>query len=214
MRSVTLIAALLWNLFSINCAFAQSFASPGMAAKEQAAQRASTDWQASESIKSRVYAGDKQALAELAGMDPVVAVPVLANFAKDRFTDAERSAIAQSALKRVRGLRDYFRPRIAYLHTQFGGDFDTEDEFETLALIGTKEAIAAAAPFLFDNSNFKNPEPNSDVSVSSLRYQAVFALLKMDLADAPTKKPFYKANDEDIQKWREWWTVHKAEYEN
>ena len=142
-----------------------------------------------------------------------MAVPLLAQLAKDRFTDPERAAIALTTLKKVRGVRDYFRPRIAFLHAEIGGDFDTEHEFQTLALIGTKEAVAAAAPFLFDDSNFTNPEPHSDLSGTPLRYQAIDALIKMKLPDAPTNKHFYESNDEDIRKWRAWWTAHKAEYE-
>ena len=213
MRTLLVIAIVLYAGLCSMPLTAQTFVAPGMAAREQTAQRASQDWNASAAVAERVYKGDRQALSELADLDPVVALPLLAQFAKDRFTDPERAAIALTALKKVRGVRDYFRPRITFLHTQTGGDFDTEHEFQTLALVGTKEAVAAAAPFLFDNSNFTNPEPNSDFSGTPLRYQAIDALIKMKLPDAPTNKPFYEANDEDIRKWRAWWTTHKAEYE-
>ncbi len=214
MRMLITAIVLLPGLLCLTSSLAQSFTDPSLEKKEQAAQRASPDWKASWAVENRVRTGDKQSLNDLAGMDPVVAIPALAAYAKDRSTDAEAAAIAQTALKKVRGVRDYFRPLIARLHAQAGGEFDTIRQFEILTLLGTKEAVAAAAPFLFDNSEFKNPEPNSDVSVSSIRYQAVSALMKMQLPNAPTNKPFYAANDEDIKKWREWWLAHKAEYEN
>lgn len=214
MRALLLATILQAGLLcSTGTLSAQILASREIAAKDEEAQRASPDWSASRKVEQRIEAGDKQALNDLAGMDPVVAVPFLAYYAKDRSTDPEAATIAQETLKRVRGIRDYFRKLIAELHVQIGGDFDTERQFKTLALIGTKDAAAAAASFLFDESEFKNPEPNSDVSGTSLRYQAVDALMKMKLADAPTNKPFYAANDEDIQKWRAWWLAHKAEYE-
>lgn len=102
----------------------------------------------------------------------------------------------------MRGIRDYFRGLITELHSHPGGDFDTERQFKTLSLIGTKEA---AAPSLFDNSESNNPEPYGECSVDNIRYQAVSALMDMKLPDAPTNKPSYAANDEDIQKWRAWW---------
>ena len=206
---------LLAELFcAIGNLSAQAFAPSAWEAKEKAAQRASPDWQASVSVASRVGAGDKQALSELAGMNPVVAVPILAHYAKDRSTDAERAAVALATLKKVRGIRSYFRLRIAELHHHPGGDFDTLNEFNTLVIIGTKEAVVAAAPFLFDDSGPNEPAPGTDFSVGApLKYQAVDALMKMHLPDAPTNKPFYAANNEDIHKWRAWWTAHKAEYE-
>ena len=183
-------------------------------AREQAVQRASPDRQASVAVAQRVGSGDKQALSELAGLDPVVAIPILAHYAKDRSTDAERADIARDTLKKVHGVRDYFRRRIKAFHNENGGDADTAPEFRTLTLIGNKDAVAVAAPFLFDDSGPKEPAPGTDFSVGApLKYQAVFALMDMKLSDAPTNKPFYAANEEDIKKWREWWLAHKAEYE-
>ena len=214
MRTLLVLAVVLYFGLCSTPLPAQTFTAPEMIAREQAAQRASPDRSASAAVADRVFnKGDKQALSELAGLDPVVAIPLLAQFAKDRFTDPEHTAIALAALKKVRGVRDYFRPRITFLHTQIGGDFDTEHEFQTLALIGSKEAVAAAAPFLFDDSNFTNPEPHSDLSGTPLRYQAIDALIKMKLPDAPTNKPFYDSNDDEKKKKKTWWTAHKAEYE-
>lgn len=215
MRIPLLATIPLAGLFCISVSLsAQVHAPPAWEAKEKATQHASSDWQASLAANKRVEAGDKQALKDFAVMDPVVAVPFLAYYAKRRSTDTEAAAIAVATLKKVRGIRAYFRPRIAELHNHIGGDFDTIVEFETLVLISTKEAAAAAAPFLFDDSASNNPEPHSDYSVSPIRYQAVSALMDMKLPDAPTNKPSIEADDEDIQKWRAWWTAHKAEYEN
>ena len=214
MRTILLIALLIGLIWTATNLPAQILTSRDVEAKDEAAQHASPDWQASVAVAKRVGAGDKQSLSELVGLDPVVAVPLLAHYAKDRSTDAERAAIALAALKKVRGIREYFRPLITALHAQIGGDFDTERQFDTLAWIGTREAAAAAAPFLFDDSESNNPEPHGDYSVSAIRYQAVDALMKMKLPDAPTNKPFYAANDEDIKLWRTWWLAHKAEYEN
>ena len=131
MRALSLVIVLLVGLLrSTTLLSAQIFTSREIQAKDEAAQRASPDWNASRKVEQRVEAGDKQALSELAGIDPVVAVPLLAAYAKDRSTDAEAAAIAQNTLKKVRGLRDYFRPRIAILHAQGGGEFDTITQFE------------------------------------------------------------------------------------
>ena len=215
MRTSFLIVILLYGLLCpLIISSAQTSTFREAQAKEAAAQRASPDWDASTTLKKRVEAGDKQALSSFANMDPVVAIPILDFYAGNRTTDPEAAAIARAALKRVRGVRNYFRGRIAELHNHVGGEFETLPQFDTLVMIGTKEAVAATATFLFDNSEFKNLDPHADYSVSSIRYQAVSALMKMELPNAPTKKPFYKANDEDIIECRVLWLAKKAEYED
>lgn len=196
-------------LFTILCT--QLRASDPSQQSAAAAQTASRDQLASKEINGQVRSGNKQALRKLSALDLASAVPLLSIYARDKDTDAELAAIAIDTLRQMPGLRAYFSKHIAELHKGQNASFNTLEEFRTLELIRTKDAVAAAAPFLFSEDP---PDPiEGDCAYSPLSDQALFALMKMNLPDAPTHKPFYAANDEDMKKWRDWWTAHKGEYE-
>jgi hypothetical protein len=74
-------------------------------------------------------------------------------------------------------------------------------DFEILKMIGTPEAAAVAAPYLFD---FKTIRPqNRDIAGDSNVAEATYTLSEMKFPDAP-KRDLTTNNSDDLIAWQKW----------
>ncbi len=163
-------------------------------------------------ILERVRNGDAVAIDEASGLDATVAVPALQAFALRDTSDPDRTEKAREALKKVKGGAQYLERVIQARAAVKGLDIEVIHAFKTMSVLGTKEAIAATAPFLFDKTLLRSGM--EDVADGTVDWLAARALGMMRLPDAPTstRPDFYQ--EEDVQKWREWWLKNKARYAN
>lgn len=169
-------------------------------------------WKAHEII-ARVDQGETSALDEVAVLDPSVSVPSLQIFALGDVSEPpERTKKAREALRKVKGAAQYLKNVIQTGIDVKVVDHKLTDAFKTMSLLGNKEAIAAIAPLLFNETLLTSGM--EDVGGTKVDWEAAHALGLMELPDAPTSTRPDLYHKEDVQKWREWWLKNKSRYAN
>lgn len=159
-----------------------------------------------QAMTKRVYEGDKQALLEAERFSLSEVAPFLAELILDHETDLERTEIARTVLAKMRGHGEYFRTCILA---------DPENRtkkrqlFEVMMRLNTKESVKTLAYFL--NNDSTTAEIYSGVFTAGGSDMAIGALARMHLPDAPTADTTSR-QEGDVQKWRQWWAAHQAEY--
>ena len=163
-------------------------------------------------VLERLHNGDTAAIDEASTLDASVAVPALQVFAFRDTSDPEKTEKARQALKKVKGGAQYLEKVIQTHAAARGLDAEVIHAFKTMSVLGNREAITATAPLLFNKTLLRSGM--KDVADGTVDWLAARALGMMRLLDAPTstKPDFYQ--EEDIQKWREWWLKNKARYAN
>lgn len=158
-------------------------------------------------MRKRVYEGDKQALLEAERFSLPEVAPFLVELILDHETDSERTDIARSVLAKMRGHGEYFRTCVLA---------DPENRtkkrqlFEVMMRLNTKESVKTLAYFL--NNDSTTAEVYSGVFTAGDSDMAIGALARMHLPGAPTGDTTLR-QEGDVQKWRQWWAAHQAEYQ-
>lgn len=168
-----------------------------------------------QAIQRRVSLGDKQALRELATLDPEIGFPKLANYMSERWSDPEGAEIARETLASIKGHGEHYRQKIAAASGpgKENEGFERVPNFRILAALRSREAVKAVAFFLFDETTPRTTY-GGDVVIDSNKSIAVSMLAKMRLPDAPTHERSPDGKDADVLKWRAWWTAHQAQYQD
>lgn len=155
-----------------------------------------SDKAALDNITSRVRTGNYNALNEAATMPASIAVPYLQSWTAPR-NGPQLSKAAGEAISNVSGYADYFRQDMANIVAQ--GRIPGDD-FIALASIGTPEAAAVAAPYLFDGRLIS---VNQGEPPDSIDGWAETILEQMRLPDAPKLDPTTPSSAALIA-WQKW----------
>ena len=151
------------------------------------------------SISDRVHSGDYSALHEAAKMPASVSIPYLYMWA-GHGNDSPQHEIADQALRQVQGAVDYLRQDMS---STFSQGLVPVNDFEILGMIGTPEAAAVVAPYLFDPRLI---DVNKDGRPYDVCAFAKGALEKMGFPDAPkdTLLTSYVSNSSILIEWQKW----------
>lgn len=140
---------------------------------------------------------DPQALAEAATLPRDIAIPFLSRYLwsyedqKGAYFDA-----ARRAMMNIPGYEKYFADKLAAASRRGGVDNET---FDLLSLIGTPEAAAVVAPYLFD---FSMTPGDGHIRAEVNAASAAWALGKMNLGDAPARPGFH--GSAGMIAWQKW----------
>jgi len=149
-------------------------------------------------ITNRVFAGKYDALYEVTQMPPAIAIPYLYKWTRYRGGDKpEEYETANKALQMVDGWAGYLRADIAKILAQGGVP---GRDFEIIEAIGTLEAAAVAAPYLFDSRRITM---NEGEPPDSLVGWAATKLTRMKLPDAPKASPYIRSAVTLVE-WQRW----------
>lgn len=147
-------------------------------------------------LHRRIDNGDFTAFSDAATMPAAAAIPFLWWYADQISIPAHTPALA--ALKQVHGYESYFATKLAEASAKGGVD---EKSFQILSAIGTHEATAVVAPYLFDLTTIRTGE---DTFSSTAAVSASLSLGRMKLDDAPIQKSADSYNADDIVEWQKW----------
>jgi hypothetical protein len=147
-------------------------------------------------LHHRIEAGDYTALADAASMPAGVSIPYLWWYADQASHPAREPA--RAALKNVRGYEGYFVTKLGAASASGGVD---EQSFEILSVIGTHEAAAVVAPYLFD---FTTTDAGSDTLSSIAAVSAAISLGGMKLPGAAVQGDQKFCNADDVVAWQKW----------
>lgn len=161
-------------------------------------------------IMAQVYAGDISALDEIAKLAPSVAVPILQIPAIHNTTYPAETARARAALRTIEGAVPYLEEVIMARIAAKAQDPGVLAAFETLAVLGSKNAIRMTAPLLFNETILRSGM--ADVADSRVDLLAAETLGSMELADAPKSKRLRRYHVQDVEQWRKWWIQNHARY--
>jgi len=151
-----------------------------------------------DNITNRVRGGDYNALKEASTLPAPIAVPYLEFWMRPLSTEQQRKA-ASEALGQVQGYADYIRQDMAKTTAEGGVP---ESDFELLAAIGTPEAAAVVAPYLFD---FKTITPQrGDLMGDSNLFEALDTLTRMKLPEAPPPQSPQMSHSAYLMEWQRW----------
>ena len=149
-------------------------------------------------ISKRIDNGNYDAFFDAAKLPHSVAIPFLFEWASFPGDDRKKGEAAVRALKKVQGYAETYRKDLAEA-TRLGGVND--EAFEILSMIGTDEAAAVVAPYLFD---FTMVQPRGDLKGSISAYSASVALVRMKIAGAPAGDGDGLHDFNDIVSWQKW----------
>jgi len=151
------------------------------------------------SISDRVHSGDYSALHEAAKMPASVSIPYLYMWA-GHGNDSPQHEIADQALRQVQGAVDYLRQDMS---STFSQGLVPVNDFEILGMIGTPEAAAVVAPYLFDPRLI---DVNKDGRPYDVCAFAEGALEKMGFPDAPKNGLLTPdvSNSAVLIEWQKW----------
>jgi hypothetical protein len=152
------------------------------------------------SISQRIRAGDNNALFEAAKLPAEISIPYISRWAIGGPGAGPLSnQIVSVALRQVQGYADYLKEDMSVNTAQ--GSVPVDD-FEILEVIGTPEAAAIAAPYLFD---FKTNRPQEgDLAGDSNVGEALYTLDRMKLVGAPPPQPDEMSNAAYLVEWQKW----------
>jgi hypothetical protein len=151
-----------------------------------------------DNITSRVRSGDYSALNEVSAFPAPIAVPYLEFWMRPLSTGQQRAA-ASEALGQVQGYADYIQQDMG--KTTAEGVVPVSD-FGLLEAIGTPEAAAVVAPYLFD---FKTITPQEgDLMGDSNLFEALDTLTQMKLPGAPPPQSPQMSHSAYLIEWQRW----------
>jgi hypothetical protein len=166
------------------------------------------------SIAHRVRAGDFGAFSDASNMEARVAVPYLFFQYINHGGGGEKPETVEAArvaLRNVKGHGRYLEEILNRLHTgktAIVDGFQEEQVFEALGSVGTMEAAAVVAPYLFRSGpNYKNPP--TDALTSDYSTTAAFELARMKLPGSPVTYDPAVYQPPAVEKWRKWAIDHK-----
>jgi hypothetical protein len=154
-----------------------------------------------DNITQRVYSGDYNALYDSAKMPAPIAVPYLYFWVRNGGNPSvPRDEVVSGALRKVQGYAAYLQQDIAK-GIAAGGV--ASDDFEILGLIGTPDAAAVAAPYLFDSKVYID---NNGETWDNACGAAINALSSMNLPGAPKGTPLTPGlrNSVLLVEWQKW----------
>ena len=167
-------------------------------------------------IGGRIRKGDLTAFADVSKMDAKVAVPYIFHNYIHQCGDGDKSATveaARAAIKNVKGHGRYLKDLLERLHTgktDSIDDFQENDVWAALGSIGTMEAAAVVAPYLFRSGpDYGPPKPGDDVIPMKYSTTAAYELGRMNLPNAPVSGDPVLYGYAEYYKWKKWAIEHK-----
>ena len=171
-------------------------------------------------IMKRIHAGDWSAVEDVpAQLDRSVGVDLLTKLVMSQTTEDEPHRQAAGRALAKLGVENEFGAQIARAShdmAQLSGGYyagiqDRTRAFQALQYIRTNRAVAVLASFLSDET--MPAQVDADVVQEPTCLLAAFALTSLGLADAPTQKNA-GVYMEDVEKWRQWWSEHRPQFEH